>query len=192
MFGKEGATIIAIVISVIVPIVNLLCVYTLARYGTHKSVDFVSVIKRVLKNPFIISCLLGTFFNYYNISLAGFMNDTIEVISKAALPMGLLCVGAGLDFTQLKSIQRELVISTLLKLVIYPIMVIAIGYVLDLDRLILQICLLFAIMPSATASYLMARQMGGDAPLMANIIMAQTALSVVTMPLGLLLFDYFF
>lgn len=190
MFGTRGGAITAIVISVIVPIVNFLCVYILARYGNHKTVDFISVIKRFLKNPFIISCFLGSAFNYYGVHLPSFADDTIDVISKAALPMGLLCVGAGLDFSQIRNVPKELVASCLIKLVIYPLMVVLIGLGLHVDRLIIQICLLFAIMPSATASYLMAKQMGGDAPLMANIIMVQTVLSAATMPLGLLLFDW--
>lgn len=190
MFGQRGGAITAIVISVIVPIVNFLCVYILARYGNHKTVNFKSVLVRFLKNPFIISCLLGSAFNYYGVHLPNFASDTIDVISKAALPMGLLCVGAGLDFSQIRSVPKELVASCLIKLVIYPLLVVLIGLGLHVDRLIIQICLLFAIMPSATASYLMAKQMGGDAPLMANIIMVQTVLSAVTMPVGLLLFDW--
>jgi predicted permease len=190
MFGESGGAITAIVISVIVPIVNFLCVYVLARYGNHKTVNFKSVVIRFLKNPFIISCLLGSVFNYYGVNLPVFATDTLDIMSNAALPIGLLCVGAGLDFSQIRSVPKELVASCLIKLVIYPLLVVLVGLGLHVDRLIIQICLLFAIMPSATASYLMAKQMGGDAPLMANIIMVQTALSIVTMPVGLLLFDW--
>ena len=43
--------------------------------------------------------------------------------------------------------------------------------------------MIFAIAPTGAASYPLAKQMGGDAPLMATLISLQTLISVVTMPL---------
>jgi len=40
-----------------------------------------------------------------------------------------------------------------------------------------------AALPTATSSYILARQLGGDAPLMAAIVSGQTLLAVATIPL---------
>jgi hypothetical protein len=40
-------------------------------------------------------------------------------------------------------------------------------------------------MPTASSAYILARQLGGDAPMMAAIITGQTLLSAITIPLML-------
>jgi malonate transporter and related proteins len=50
----------------------------------------------------------------------------------------------------------------------------------------LQIVVIASAVPTATAAYILSRQMGGNAPLMAEIITAQTLLAMVTLPLALL------
>jgi predicted permease len=47
--------------------------------------------------------------------------------------------------------------------------------------------MVFAAVPTATSAYILARQMGGDAELMAAIITAQTLLSMLTLPVVLML-----
>ena len=48
-----------------------------------------------------------------------------------------------------------------------------------------QVAILLAALPTATSAYILARQLGGDAPLMAGIISGQTLLAIVTIPLML-------
>ena len=43
--------------------------------------------------------------------------------------------------------------------------------------------MLLATLPTATSAYILARQLGGDAPLMAGIISGQTLLAMVSIPL---------
>ena len=43
--------------------------------------------------------------------------------------------------------------------------------------------ILLAALPTATSSYILARQLGGDAPLMAAIISGQTLLGMISLPL---------
>ena len=47
--------------------------------------------------------------------------------------------------------------------------------------------LLFQALPTASSSYIMARQLGGDAPLMAGITAAQTVLAALAIPLAMAL-----
>jgi hypothetical protein len=41
---------------------------------------------------------------------------------------------------------------------------------------------MFAALPASPAAYVLARQLGGDAPLMAAVITAEVLLAVVTVP----------
>ena len=50
-----------------------------------------------------------------------------------------------------------------------------------------EVAVLFAALPTASSSYIMSRQLGGDAPLMAGITTLQTLLAALTLPLTLAL-----
>ena len=54
----------------------------------------------------------------------------------------------------------------------------------------MYVALLFGAAPTASSAYTLARQLGGDAPLMAAIVTIQTALSFLTLPLTLKLVGY--
>ena len=49
----------------------------------------------------------------------------------------------------------------------------------------LTVALLFQALPTSSASYIMARQLGGDAPLMAGITAFQTVAAALAMPVVL-------
>jgi predicted permease len=52
-----------------------------------------------------------------------------------------------------------------------------------LDGLPRTIAIIAGAVPTASTAYVMARQMGGDAQLMANIVTIQVMLSAITLPL---------
>jgi len=56
---------------------------------------------------------------------------------------------------------------------------------IGLSGLTFVIVMLFAACPASPASYILARQLGGDASLMAGILTAETLLSAVAIPIVL-------
>jgi len=64
-------------------------------------------------------------------------------------------------------------------------MALGLAWLLGLDGLLVQVVVMLATLPTATSAYILARQLGGDAPLMAGIISGQTLLAMVTMPVML-------
>jgi malonate transporter and related proteins len=61
----------------------------------------------------------------------------------------------------------------------------AVWFGLSGDSLVIvAIC---AAVPTSTSAYVLARQMGGDAPLLAQIITLQTILAAITMPIAIAL-----
>jgi predicted permease len=64
-----------------------------------------------------------------------------------------------------------------------PLMTLAVSLLFGLTGPALTTALLFQLLPTASSAYIMARQLGGDAPLMAGITATQTVLSLVTIPL---------
>ena len=75
-----------------------------------------------------------------------------------------------------------------MKLLAFPAMVVGLAWALGMSGLLVQVAVLLAALPTATSAYILARQLGGDASLMAGIISGQTLLAMVTIPLILSLF----
>lgn len=109
------------------------------------------------------------------------------MLARAALPLGLLAVGAALHLRVAFSRTALLGLSAALKLLAMPALAYGLGYTFGLHGLELVVPMLFAALPTAPSAYILARLLGGDAELMAAVITAQTVLSMFTLPLVLLL-----
>lgn len=183
-----GITLFAIAISLAIPVINVLCVLTLARYGAHgQSTSLKGQALFLIKNPLIIACLIGIAMNVAGLSLPGSIEPMFKMLGGIAAPMGLLTVGAGLQWQAARNGGRALLLACALKLAIYPLMLFAAAKLWDLGPLETNVLVLWGAMPAASASYILARQMGGDAPLAAAIVTVSTVLAFVTVPIFMLL-----
>ena len=105
----------------------------------------------------------------------------LTILSGAALPVGLLSVGVGLEFRYLKLAKKELLVSVLVKLIYFPAVIYGIALFFGLNGEMLAIAVIFGAMPTAVSGYILARELGGDVTLMASIITLQTLLCMVTL-----------
>ena len=96
-------------------------------------------------------------------------------------------VGAGLDLTRLKAPHPGMVVSSTLRLFGMPLFGFFIARSMDIEGITLGIVILSTAVPTASGAYILARQMGGDAVLMAEILTYQTLISMLTLPLALYL-----
>lgn len=186
--GGAGITLFAIAISLAIPVLNVLCVLTLARYGAHgQSTSLKGQALFLIKNPLIIACLIGIAMNLTGLSLPRGIEPVFKMLGGIAAPMGLLTVGAGLQWQAARSGGRAVLLACALKLVAYPLMLFGAAKLWDLGALETQVMVLWGAMPTASASYILARQMGGDAPLAAAIVTVSTILAFVTVPIFMLM-----
>jgi len=75
------------------------------------------------------------------------------------------------------------VFGALLRLLGMPVLMLAGCLLFGVEGLPRTIAMLAGAVPTASSSFVLARQMGGDAPLMANLITLQVFAAVVTLPL---------
>jgi acyl-CoA synthetase (AMP-forming)/AMP-acid ligase II len=92
-------------------------------------------------------------------------------------------IGAALDIGSMRSAKWPLGAGTALRLVVMPAIAFGLCNAIGLTGMPLQVAMLCVAAPVATSSYILARQLGGDARLMANIVTLTTLLSLVTIPL---------
>lgn len=189
LFGARGITAVAMAVAFVVPLLNLISVAVLARYGTGAGrFDVRTIGLQLLKNPLVMSSLLGIAWNLLHIPMPGLLAEILKTLGNAGLSMGLLVVGAGLNLASVRG-QKNLVLLTCgMKLFVMPMLVVSIAFLLGVRSADLQLAVLFASLPCATSAYILARQMGGDDTLMSAIIVMQTLAAVMTLPIILWVF----
>lgn len=186
LFGSAGVAMAAVANAIIVPTVNILCVLVFARCAQKRSSPS-AVLKAIVKNPLLVSCVLGVAVHLSGLSLPSALNSTLKSLGQAASPIGLLCVGAALSFQAFGSQIKALGHSAFFKFLVMPAATYIACRLLGFNGPAAGVALIFQALPTASSSYIMAKQLGGDAPLMANIVAVQTLLSALTLPLVILI-----
>ncbi len=187
LHGETGLALAAIAIAALVPLVNILSVAALSRYGGRGRATIGQTLRATAQNPLILACAVGLVLNVGGVRLPTQINAIIDIFSSAALPLGLLTVGAGLTFTSLQASAYPALLASGVKLLVLPLAALMVGSMLGVAGPALTIAGLFAALPCAPAAYVLAQQLGGDARLMAVILTAQTLLAAVTLPIIALL-----
>lgn len=185
-FGQEGVALMAVLIASLIPVVNVMSVLILSRYAQQQPFNLKSTCLTLIRNPFIWSCAVGLALNPISAYIPAGVGGALEITGRAALAAGLLVVGAGLDIMRLAQPKPAHAVAVILKLIAMPLLVYGACMAFGLTGTPLSVALIAATVPTAAASYMLARQMGGDAPLMAEITTVQTLLAMLTMPLILL------
>ena len=180
-YGPNTIALGAVFIALMVTFVNVVCVWVLARHGDGGASP-PGAVKEMTRNPLILACLAGIAVNVSGLGLAEPLQIFFDLIGRAAPPVGLLCVGAGLDLVAARAGKQWVALSAALKLAVMPLIALAIVEALGLSGLSAKVVVIFHALPTAPSAYILARQMGGDARLMAGILTMQTALAIVTLP----------
>ena len=186
LYGIGGEALAAIGILAVIPLVNIISVLALMKIKNTKGLSVIVAVKQLIKNPIIIACTLGMFANASGLGVPLFINETLELASRGALPLGLLAVGAGLSFGGLIRNPLLLLGSNFLKLILMPVLTAWLCWCFDVDPVASGVAILFAALPSSASSYIMSRQFGGNHELMAAILTSQVIMAIATIPLVLL------
>ncbi len=194
LFGGDGLLIAAVATSLLVPPTNLFCVTALVLYQGKENATSLKkrLIQELARNPLLIAIAAGVTLNLTGIGPLPVLHDMANILSRAALPIALLCVGAGLHIHAIKAETRSLVISTLCKLVIFPAIMIGVVLLTGLDGVAAVILVIYGAVPTASSGYALAKQLGSDADVMAAIITIQTFLSMITLPLSIAVASAYF
>lgn len=187
LYGEQGLAIAALIVAVVVPTVNLVSVAALVRYGGSYAGRNPRLLRAVVLNPLILASLAGLALNLSGLGLPPVADETLAILARAALPLALLAVGAGLDLAAARASGARVGVAVVLKLAGLPLLTAAACWLLGVGGLAWTVAMVFNALPSATSSYILARQMGGAPGLVANILTVQTLAAAVTLPLLVLL-----
>ena len=191
-FGVAALEIGAIAVAVLVPISNIFAVIIifLLREGNQDAHLGRAIMAELARNPLMGAIILGGIVNFLSIPVPDFISGAANILGSAALPMLLLCVGASIRISALRAHSAALVLAVLAKLLVLPVVMMLVGSALGLDKDVLLVLAVLAVAPTATSSFTLAQELGGDAPLMAEIITVQTLVAAVGIPAWVLLMTH--
>ena len=184
IFGAPGVALGAVATGLIVPFVQFVtnAAFALGRPGPFR---WRPALRQIALNPLMLACVAG-----FAIAAMGGLppgaRPLAEALGRASVALGLLAVGAALSLGAMRDRLALQLATAALKLVLVPGITLALCLALALPPLATAMAVLFMALPTAATSYVMARAMGGDAPLMAAITSSEHLLSLLTLPLWLL------
>jgi malonate transporter and related proteins len=181
LLGVQGIALAAICNAAIVPTVNILCVLAFARYGSAKFSGR-AIMWQVISNPLVVASLSGIAYRLLGLGFPPGVGETLAILGSASLPIGLICIGAALNFSAVRQWITPIMMSSVFKFGMMPIATLVLASTFGLQGPALTVALLFQSLPTASSAYIMARQLGGDAHLMAGITAAQTILAIPLIP----------
>jgi predicted permease len=188
IYGEPGAGLAAIVLGALIPAINVICVLVLAKWGEGQGGGWRQSLMGLAANPVIWACAIGLSLNVLGVPKPEIVMRGLDLLSDAALAVGLIVAGGGLSFTYALSRPWLIGAVSAVKLIALPALMWFLCRQLGGDATAQGIALICGSAPGAAASYVLARQMGGDAQLMAGIVAFTTAASLLTIPLLLAVF----
>lgn len=179
LFGPDKAAVTSFMIAVTVPLFNLLAVITLEIYS-GRNTRISSLLLDILKNPLIISSIIGFLFMMLQIPLPAFISVTIGNIAGTATPIALIILGAMLQPHKIRDNYSAISIALGFRLIIAPLLAIPFAVLLGFRGVELATILAIFASPTAVSSFVMAKQMGGDGDLAGQIVVFSTLFSCIT------------
>lgn len=177
--GAPGVAWLALLASVCVPVCNIAAVWPLARQGGQ------GYFKELSRNPLILATVAGLVANLMGLKLPELAAVTMQRIGAAALPLGLMAVGAGLRFGALREAPGLAGALMAIRHLVLPAVALALVLHSGLPPAQQAVLVAFAAMPTASSAYVLAVRMGGHGGFVAGLVTVSTLLAMVGLPLAL-------
>ena len=182
-----GPAIVTIVVDLLVTSSLCIALSRLDSADVHGAeVAAKNALRGVALNPMPWAIVLGALASGLQWSLPQPVMQTVGLLADAASPVALFTIGAVLARSQMNSTSRtplgDYLPITLIKLVVHPTLLLALGLAaialgLPLDPFALTVVVLVAALPSASNVAILAERFGADNGRIARIILLSTVLA---------------
>jgi malonate transporter len=179
LHGDAGIAAMALIQSLVIPLVNVVAVWALARHGRS------GIAGELVRNPLIVATVAGAACNLSGLQLPAIAAHTLTLLAQAALPIGLIAIGASVREPASARSMGLIAYVSAVKLVAVPAAAWWIAQAAGLTGVYRDAAVLFGALPSAPAAFILASRMGADGPLVARILAIQLLVAAATLPLWL-------
>ena len=179
LFGAQGLALVAVSAAVMIPTANILSVSALMHFS-NEAVKPVQMLKQLAVNPLVLACVIGIGLNLTSLPLPAQAFEILDLLAQATIALGLLTTGAAIDLKGRGSSMVSVTIWSGVRLAGLPLIAGVIAISLGLSGEILYVILIATAVPTAVNGTILARQLGADAALAANLIAFQTIGSILS------------
>ena len=187
--GSENTGLVSLCVAIVVPLYNGICTIIL-EVLRGKSLRPLSLLLSLVRNPLILGALFGLAAKLAGLRLPLVLADIASGIAGLVTPLALIMLGAGLRFSDTLTYRRELVWVSLIKLIIVPLIYVAVIKAMGFDKVAVTTALALAAVPTAVSTYVMAQEMGADGVLAGQLVAVTSVLSIATVFLWVLLLAF--
>ena len=177
--GSQGVQLLAVLIGVCVPLFNIAAVWPMARHAQR------GLWRELVRNPLIIATLSGLALNLLGLSLPDWSAPTLSRIGAAAIALGLMSAGAGMQFGHLSQAKTLAVAVLSIKHFFLPVVAWGLAKAFGLSDVQTIVLLAFSGLPTASSAYVLAARMGYNGGYVAGLVTLSTLLGVVSLPFAL-------
>ncbi|APE32437.1 malate transporter [Halomonas aestuarii] len=184
MYGDFGLSTGSLLLGVVILTYNAFSVIALVTYQEGQRADWRSILRHIATNPLILAVVVAVPVAATGWPLPGWLMTSGDYFASLTLPLALICIGATLSFSEIRHSGRLAVSASLLKMVTLPMLATGAAWLAGFEGPALGVMFLFFASPTAAAAFVMAKAMGGNAALTANIIALTTLMASLTITLG--------
>ena len=184
LYGDYGLSAGGLLLGLVIVVYNTLSVVVLLAYHPEKSMNFASTARDIARNPLILAVIAALPVAASGLTLPGWVMTSGDYFASLTLPLALLCIGATISLKSLRSDSGSAMGSSLWKMVLLPVGCTFAAWLAGFEGRELGLMFLFFASPTAAASFVMVKALGGNDKLAANIIALTTLLASVTVTMG--------
>jgi predicted permease len=188
-YGETGLTRAGILMGFLVPFLNLFAILALLwphrSDGEERGSGF--WLQQIAFNPLILASFLGITWSFFALPMPLVFERSLKIATGMTLPLALLAIGGGFSLERLRGDLVKAALASGAKTIWMPVLAAILLVSIGVEGMDLGIGVLIAGTPAATANYIMADQLKGDAELAGTIVMLSTLLSALTYTVALLI-----
>ena len=188
--GEESIKHFAILIGMIIPVINVLCVSTLTWFSKKHTVPakrLTQTAKALISNPLILACVGGILYANLWHGFPPFIDNALKLSSAVALPLAMLSIGGALTLNTVRDHFKLSLVSSVFKLLVLPVTGYLFLILFGVSGLVLKVGLIYFALPASSALYILSSQLNSDTDLASASIALSTILSFFSLSIVLLL-----
>lgn len=172
-----------------VPLYNIMAVIVLSYYKPNNDVQkqgvWKTTIKGIIKNPMIIGIVIGLLWSIIKLPMPTVLSKTVSNISAMATPMGLIAMGASFNMKKAIGKMKPAFLAAFIKLFGFCMIFLPAAIMLGFKNEQLVAILIMLGSATTVTCFVMAKNMGHEGILSANVVMLSTLLSGFSITLWL-------
>ncbi|KPQ01711.1 AEC family transporter [Marinobacter sp. HL-58] len=184
LYGDYGLSAGGLLLGVVIISYNALSVIVLTTYQPGQSASWARILGDIVRNPLILAVVIAVPFAWSGQSLPTWLMTSGDYFASLTLPLALLCIGGTLSLSAMRNDRKLAVSASVMKMVTLPVLCTLAAWLAGFEGRELGLMFLFFASPTAAASFVMVKALGGNDRLAANIVALSTLMASITVTVG--------